>query len=293
MTTLDLAHLRTWIGATMHDEDVVTPRMVREFDATLAPHLFLPGPGEAPLALHWCLCPAIAPASGLGADGHPLRGGFLPPVPLPRRMWAGGMVQHLVPLRVGVGVTRRSTIADVAVKRGRSGEMCFVVVAHDYLVDGETVIRERHDIVYRGAASDAPAPAAARSPATTAGNPAMTPASGDLPRPELTWHLAPDSTMLFRYSALTFNGHRIHYDAPYATGVEAYAGLVVHGPLQATLLLQAAATLAGRSPARFDYRGVAPLIAGNAVRILAARVDDHITCWTESDAGIHMKAEAF
>ena len=281
----DITHLRSWIGCSMEDEDVVTSRMAREFEATLSPQLFAVAGGGATPGLHWCLFPAIAPADGLGADGHPQRGGFLPPVPLPRRMWAGGTLQQHHPLPIGATVLRKSTIADVTIKHGRSGRMCFVAVDHAYCVDGMAVIEERHDIVYRDAAG-AGRPATAETPRATA-------AREDAPAPTLHWQITPSATLLFRYSALTFNGHRIHYDAAYATGEEGYAGLVVHGPMQATWLLNAAATLAGASPRRFTYRGLSPLIAGHAVSIFAARsANGDVSCWTESAAGVHMRAQA-
>jgi 3-methylfumaryl-CoA hydratase len=285
MDDLDLTHLRSWIGRSMEDEDVVTSRMAREFAATLSPQLFAGGSDRAPPGLHWCLSPAIVAADGLGADGHPRRGGFLPPVPLPRRMWAGGALQRHHPLPIGAAVLRKSTIADVTFKQGRSGRMCFVAVDHAYWVDGMAVIEERHEIVYRDAAG--------------AGNPAVadTPRAAamreDAPAASLHWQVTPNATLLFRYSALTFNGHRIHYDAAYATGTEGYAGLVVHGPLQATWLLNAAASLAGASPRRFTYRALSPLIAGHPVSIFAARASNgDVSCWTESEAGVHMRAQA-
>ena len=269
----------------MEEEDVLTSRMAREFTATLSPRLFAGAEGDAPAGLHWCLAPAIAPADGLGEDGHPRRGDFLPPVPLPRRMWAGGALQQHRSLRIGERVLRKSTIADVSVKQGRSGRMCFVAVDHVYRVDGVAAIEERHDIVYRDAALAAP------SPLPSAKTPAVAPEPAAVP--ELHWQLTPGATLLFRYSALTFNGHRIHYDAAYATGAEGYAGLVVHGPMQATWLLNAAATLDGRCPRSFNYRGVSPLIAGHPVDVFAARTaGGAVSCWTQSDAGVHMKADA-
>lgn len=275
---MDIAHLRTWIGREARAVDLVTPRLAEEFRATFAPHLAEGRDGEAPLAIHWCLAPAIAPAAGIGPDGHPERGGFLPPVPLPRRMWAGGEVEIHDGLRIGDAVTRRSTIEDVSAKEGRSGALCFVAVRHEYLTERGLAIRERHDIVYREAETGQPPPRPREEP-----------------RPaDLTWSVDATPVLLFRYSALTFNGHRIHYDLPYATGEEGYAGLVVHGPVQATLLLNAAAALDGRPPRRFRYRGLSPLIAGGSFTVSAARgPEGGLACWTGSaDGRTCMEAEA-
>ena len=272
---IDQAHLRSWIGRIEEAEDVVTPRLVTEFRATLEFHLAPVAEGDAPLALHWCLAPPAAPAADLGPDGHPTRGGFLPPVPLPRRMWAGGLIETYAPLRVGDRVRRRSRIEDVAFKPGRSGRLCFVSVRHDYETSRGLALTERHDIVYRDAAAIRPAEPTERPPA------------------DLSWTIEPSPTLLFRYSALTFNGHRIHYDQPYATGVEGYAGLVVHGPLQATLLFNLATTLAGRAPARFAYRGLSPMTAGPPFTAGARRNEGAISCWTQDVAGrICMEGEA-
>ncbi len=280
--SVDIAHLRGWIGREAEAVDLVTPRLADEFRATFAPNLARADEGDAPLAIHWCLSPAIVPADEIGPDGHPKRGGFLPPVPLPRRMWAGGAVEIHAGLRVGDSVTRRSTIEDVSLKEGRSGALCFVAVRHEYLTARGLAVSERHDIVYREAetATLAPGP---RDKGT-----------GEVRSADLTWSVEANPVLLFRYSALTFNGHRIHYDLPYVTGEEGYAGLVVHGPIQATLLLNAAAALGGRPPRRFRYRGLSPLIAGGSFTVSAARrPDGGIACWTQSaDGRTCMEAEA-
>lgn len=275
---VDEALLRSWVGRTAEAVDIVTPRLADEFLATFAPHFGTGGTtgSEAPLGLHWCLSPAIAPATGLGPDGHPARGGFLPPVPLPRRMWAGGAVAVNSMLRVGDTVVRRSRIEDVSVKSGRSGTLCFVAVRHEYDAGRGVAISERHDIVYR----EAPAPDA--SPATAPGRPAAAKPSSS----GLSWQVAADPVLLFRYSALTFNGHRIHYDLPYATGEEGYPGLVVHGPIQATLLLNMAARLRTGAVARFSYRGLSPMIAGQTFAVHGAtRPDGAVECWTQAADG--------
>ncbi len=270
---MNIDHLNSWIGKTEEASDLVTPRLVASFEATFAPHLAPHAEGEAPLALHWCLAPPISPMAALGKDGHAAKGEFLPPVPLPRRMWAGGTIETIAPLRSGDEVTRRSTIGDVAYKEGRSGPLCFVAIDHEIVTPRGLALRERHNIVYREAAR----PGAEQA----------SPAAPVEPRPaDLTWTVEASPVLLFRYSALTFNGHRIHYDQPYVTGVEGYAGLVVHGPIQATLILNIIATLSPAEPIRLDYRGLAPLIAGEAFQVKAKRLEDGaIAAWTEGADG--------
>ncbi|WP_288580002.1 MaoC family dehydratase N-terminal domain-containing protein [uncultured Methylobacterium sp.] len=277
MPEIDIDHLRGWIGRSREVEDVVTPRLVAEYRATLAPHLAPVASGDAPLALHWCLAPETPAADALGPDGHAAKGGFLPPVPLPRRMWAGGEIETLAPLRIGDRVVRRETVSDVAVKHGRTGTLCFVTVRHEYETERGLAIRDRQDIVYREASrpGDA-APAAKPVPA------------GD----EAAWSVEANSVLLFRYSAMTFNGHRFHYDHPYATQVEGYPGLVVHGPMQASLLLNLAAQRLGRVPARFRYRGVAPMIAGSRFAVAGRREAEKFRGWTAVGGAVCMEAEA-
>ncbi len=275
---MDIDHLKTWIGKTEEASDLVTPRLIASYAATFAPHLFPCAAGDAPLALHWCLAPPIAPMAALGADGHPAKGDFLPPVPLPRRMWAGGSIETLAPLREGDLVTRRSRMGDVSAKEGRTGPLCFVAVDHEISTPRGLALRERHNIVYREASSAA----------------AAAPAPGEPQAADLEWEVEAGPVLLFRYSALTFNGHRIHYDLPYVTQEEGYDGLVVHGPIQATLMLNIAATLAERSTLKLDYRGVSPLIAGSAFSVKARRQDDGtIRTWTEgADGRLRMEGTA-
>ncbi|WP_336486911.1 FAS1-like dehydratase domain-containing protein [Methylobacterium nigriterrae] len=258
MAALDIDHLRSWIGRTREVRDIVTPRLVGEFRATFAGVLAPVRETEAPLALHWCLAPETPAADTLGPDGHAAKGGFLPPVPLPRRMWAGGEVETLAALHLGDDVVRRETVADVVVKEGRTGCLCFVTVRHEYETPRGVAIRERQDIVYREAAR--PGQQTARpqpSPLTSA--------------PDLVREVEATTTLLFRYSAMTFNGHRFHYDFPYATEVEGYPGLVVHGPIQASLLLNLAAEALGRTPGMFRYRGISPMIAGQIFQVAGQR----------------------
>lgn len=266
MTALDLDRLRQWIGRVEETTDTVSPRLVKGLAATLDRS------GDAvPPAIHWCLAPAIAPESELGPDGHPARGGFLPPVmKLPRRMWAGGVVDFADPLRLGDAVTRRSRIADVQVKEGRSGTLCFVTVEHEYRTERGRALTERQDIVYREA--DSP----------------MSPDGAPETRPTPKWRrtLTADAVMLFRYSALTFNGHRIHYDRDYCREVEHYPGLVVHGPLQATLLVEhAIAARGGSVPRQFAFRAVRPLFDGAGFSLNAVEEDGGLILWTADGRG--------
>ncbi|MDQ6434522.1 MaoC family dehydratase N-terminal domain-containing protein [Mesorhizobium sp. LHD-90] len=270
-----------WIGRASESEDVLTERLAASFRAIFGQHLAPVAEGAAPLGIHWCLSPAIATMAELGPDGHPAKNRDLPPVPQPRRMWAGGSIETLGALRIGDRIRRRSTIADVTHKTGRSGELWFVAVEHVYSSERGAAIRERHDIVYREAAKPAPG-----RPATAGVQPAARPHSRSLSAPT-------SPVLLFRYSAITFNGHRIHYDLPYATEVEGYAGLVVHGPIQATLLFNLAATAIGAPPRKFDYRGLSPAIAGPDIFVRQGAGAEAGTYWTQGQSGaIHMEATA-
>ncbi|MCF3932419.1 MaoC family dehydratase N-terminal domain-containing protein [Acuticoccus sp. M5D2P5] len=250
-----------WIGRTSRREDIVTHRLVDQFVATLAPHLA--GGVEVPLGLLWCLAPDALPAANLGRDGHPRLGIVLPDLGYQRRMWAGGeLIFEGGRLALGDTVIKTSTIDDISFKSGRSGRLAFVTLAHRYEAGGALVLTERQDIVYR----DDPDPSAPPPRAPTPAAPAPDGAS------RLSIETTP--TLLFRYSALTFNGHRIHYDAAYASEVEGYRGLVVHGPLQATMMLNLVAERLGRPPRRFAYRGLSPLIAGGTMTVEAFEAED-------------------
>jgi 3-methylfumaryl-CoA hydratase len=270
----DLDHLRQWIGRTSEASDLVTAQLVRGLRATLFMEIGAPQPGDAaPFTAHWCLAQPVYPMSELGPDGHPTRGGFLPPVPLPRRMWAGGELNFSEPLRVGDEMTRTSRIADVTMKTGSTGALCFVSVDHEVTTPRGTAIRERQDIVYRDMA---PAPQASAPAKPTAAPP---------PARHRESHLA-DPVLLFRYSALTFNGHRIHYDRDYVTKVEGYPGLIFHGPMQAAFLVEFASRLhGGAAPRTFSYRGVAPLFEGSEFSINANETPAGMELWTANSQG--------
>jgi 3-methylfumaryl-CoA hydratase len=213
-----------WIGRSDERTDWITPARVAAWYATFDREPDVPADGTpAPLGFHWTLSPPLARESVLGADGHPRTGGFLPPVPLPRRMWAGSRVVFHQPLVVGERATRRSVIAAIREKQSDSGQLVFVTVRHQISGERGLAIEEEQDLVYR----EAP-----RAGAASKAEPTAAPSSDGWQRT-----ITPTETLLFRYSALTFNGHRIHYDRRYVTEVEGYPGLVVHGPLIATLLL--------------------------------------------------------
>jgi 3-methylfumaryl-CoA hydratase len=212
-----------WIGRTERRLDTVTPAPLAALAATLDRDDPAPRPGtEVPPLWHWLYFLPLHRQGELGPDGHALRGGFLPPVVLPRRMWAGGRLVFHHPLRVGDVAERVSRIASVETKEGRSGPLVFVTVRHEISNAQGLALTEEHDIVYR------------ENPRPGAPPPPLQPAPADA---AFTRRIVPDPVLLFRYSALTFNGHRIHYDRRYVTEVEGYPGLVVHGPLIATLLL--------------------------------------------------------
>jgi len=271
---LDLDHLRQWIGRTEEASDTVTAQLVKGLRATLFLDIGTPQTGDAaPFTTHWCLAQPVHPMDMLGPDGHPTRGGFLPPVPLPRRMWAGGELSFIEPLRVGDETTRTSRISDVTVKNGSTGTLCFVSVEHTITTPRGVAIRERQDIVYR----DMPS-----------GGKNATPAKPATPPPAAKHrqvHVS-DPVLLFRYSALTFNGHRIHYDREYVTKVEGYPGLIFHGPMQAALLVEFSAHLhGGVAPKKFSYRGLQPLFEGGEFSVNANETAEGLDSWVANADG--------
>jgi 3-methylfumaryl-CoA hydratase len=261
--------LTTWIGRRAIAHDTVDPARV----ANLAATLDRPAPARGaalPEAWHWILFNSFVPRPEVGPDGHAERGGFLPPVTLPRRMWAGSRLEFVADLLVGAAARRDSEILDVKPKRGRSGDLVFVTVRHRIFGDERLAIVEEHDIVYR----DLPNPGEASPPV-----PAPVPA---------TWRdtVTPDPVLLFRYSALTLNGHRIHYDHPYVTQVEGYPGLIVHGPLIATLLLDLARRMApARAIDAFAFRAASPLFADAPFTVNGTPSGDTAALWATSPTG--------
>jgi 3-methylfumaryl-CoA hydratase len=264
-----MADLAAWIGREMHATDMVTPGTVARFRATID------RPGDAVAVqpgFHWCLCLPDALTAELGEDGHPAKGGFLPPVDLPRRMWAASEVRFLRPIPVGAAIDRVSKIAAVTEKQGGSGRLVFVEIDHLTRADGVDAVQERQTIVYR----EAPAV------------PMALPAMGHSNLGGWDWQrsLTPGPALLQRYSALTFNSHRIHYDLPYATDIEGYPGLVVHGPLIATLLLDLAAEHIGADAiGGLSFKALAPGIAGQPLHLLARADSDAIDLAAQRDDG--------
>lgn len=276
---IDIAKLQGWIGREQKDSEVLSTMLVRQFNATFDRTSGTEQEHEAPLLIHLCLAQPTAPMSELGRDGHPALGDFLPPVPLPRRMWAGGSFTFHSGIRIGEEVTRHSTIVDVQLKEGRSGALCFVTVQHEVSANGRAVLSERQDIVYRDI------------PAASQGKPKAEPTPAAVG--EHSRVVEPHPTLLFRYSALTFNGHRIHYDKPFCIDVEGYPGLVVHGPMQATMLCQFAADLRGQAPKTFAFRSLSPIYDNADFTVNAAEEGDALKLWTARIGGpVAMEATA-
>jgi 3-methylfumaryl-CoA hydratase len=271
-TSLD--DLKAWIGRseTLRDQIGATP--VKALNATLDhPEMAVESGTPLPPLWHWLYFLPLHRQSEIGPDGHAKRGGFLPPVPLPRRMWAGSQFDFRSPVRVNDAVERTSTIADVTVKEGRSGKLVFVKVRHELRCNGsaDPAIVEFHDIVYREAKQPGDVEPPPQAAATGA-----------------PWQreIVPDDVLLFRYSALTFNGHRIHYDRKYVTEVEGYPGLIVHGPLIATLLMDLVRRHApGADVASFRFKAVRPTFDLNPFRVNGLRTGNEIKLWAQDHAG--------
>ncbi len=259
----------SWIGRETTARDSLTAGLVARFKAALDT--------DQSLGIHWCLCVPDTPTAALGADGHPQRGLDLPPIPLARRMWAASDVAFHAPLLPGAAITRRSVITAITAKTGATGPLVFVEIAHETHADGRLAVTECQTLVYRGAAIAA---AAAPTAADTAC---------------WDWHrdIIPDTALLFRYAALTFNSHRIHYDLSYATAVEGYRGLVVQGPLIASLLLDLAAQNVGADRiAGLMFRGTSPAIAGEPLMLYGRADGAAITLRAGNPTGTVMTATA-
>ncbi|MDP2399871.1 MAG: MaoC family dehydratase N-terminal domain-containing protein [Burkholderiales bacterium] len=277
----DLESLKQWIGRTETAVDHVTVPAVDRLSATLDRDDPFPKTGDPlPVGWHSILFPRVVRHSQIGPDGHPQRGDFLPPVPLPRRMFAGKRTTFIAPLRVGDEVHRESTIQNVTIKDGRSGRMVFVTVKTDISSPRGLAISEEQDIVYRG------------EPDKNAPPPAPQPAPG-----KAVWQheVTPDPVMMFRYSALTFYGHRIHYDHPYVTSVEGYPNLVMNGGLT-TLLAYELARTHGSTPVKFmSSRNVRALFVNRAITFCGEPSVDNKTAklWAQDDTGaLALSAEA-
>ncbi|WP_048440321.1 acyl-CoA dehydrogenase [Caenimonas sp. SL110] len=276
---LDIDHLRGWIGKSETRHDVLDTFPVRAL-AGLLDRDSVPREGDAlPLAWQWMYFLDTPARAATGVDGHPARGGFLPPVPLPRRMWAAGKLKSLAPLVIGRGATKTSTVRNVELKQGKAGPLVFVTLSHEFAQDGQACLVEEQNLVYR----QAPTAAAPLPPGELAA------ASASWAR---SWHA--DHALLFRYSALTYNGHRIHYDRDYATQAEFYPALVVHGPLLATLLLD----LVHRQrpdvrPSAFEFRAQRPAFDTDELTICGIPDEAGASLWTADAAGhVGVKARA-
>ncbi len=274
------ADFKDWIGRAERVEDPLAVTQARTAQATLeeaGPEYNAGDP--LPLPWHWFYFLPRARQSALDSDGHPQRGGFLPPIALPRRMFAGARLQVHRPLRIGMPAVREGEVRDVQLKSGRSGSLAFVTVGYRLVQDGELCLEEEQDIVYREPGARVSAPRPAEWP----------------PLPAHSWRrtLQPDSRLLFRFSALTFNAHRIHYDRPYAHDVEGYPGLVVHGPLTATLLLQLVRQSSDRPVTAFSFRGQAPLFDLGPVRLVGTPDGDKVTLQAQGpDGAVALAASA-
>ena len=279
--SLDADKLAAWVGRSEAMTDQIdisrAVAMAATLDLPTSPAL---GDGLPPL-WHWLYFWSAIPASQLGTDGHAQRGGFLPPVSLPRRMWAGGRLKFLAPLPLGAQAERVSRIKAVDVKQGKSGPVVFVTVAHDISAQDRPVIQEEHDIVYRDALQVG----------DSSSNAKLAPTDAHWSR-----QISPDPVQLFRYSALTFNGYRIHYDRTYTTEVEGYPGLIVHGPLIASLLTDLVTReLPDRTIAEFSFRAIAPLFDTEPFSVHGRLEPEgkHVVLWAANSRGeLAMQAEA-
>ncbi len=276
---MDIDGLQQWVGREETVEDLSAAATVKRL-AALLDHDQPPWrDGEVPSLGHWLYFLPSARQSEIDSDGHPKRGGFLPPVPLSRRMWAGGRLTFHTPIQLGATIRRRSVIREVTHKKGSTGDLVFVLVGHETLCGGTVCIVEEQDIVYRGGGRKGAASKPVKAKPETR--------SADRERT-----LVVDPTQLFRYSALTFNAHRIHYDRDYAREVEGYPGLVVHGPFQATLLMDH--FLCANPGARisgFSFRSVKPLFDGAPFTLCLKEVEKGADLWiVDSDGEATMTA---
>ena len=274
---MDEAALKAWIGRTEEGADIAAPGALEGL-AALLDHQTPPWPaGEAPPLAHWLYFLPYARQSRIGPDGHPLRDahGLLPPVALPRRMWAGSRLTFAAPIAIGAALSRRSTVTDIQSKTGGSGQMVFVTVRHEVSAGGQVCAVEDQDIVYRE-----PPPAIANGPARAVTQDA---APGEAAASRT---LTADTVQLFRFSALTFNSHRIHYDRDYATQVEGYPGLVVHGPYLATLLMDHfLRNRPGRTVTGFRFRAKSPLFDGAPFSLHLADTPEGAELWAADAEG--------
>lgn len=272
-------NFKAWIGKkeTIYDFSTAHPTAMMQAMLNQPNKQF----NEVPHLYHWFYFLPVVDSAELAEDGHPKKGHFLPPIPFPKRMWAGGRLQFLIPIRLNQNIRRESEIINVDLKHGKSGDMYFVTVKHSIFAEDQLAIIEEHDIVYREATNHVPATPVKNETAST-------PKAYSYKK-----QFSVDHTLLFRYSAITFNAHRIHYDHPYATQVEAYPGLIVHGPLLATLLLH---TFKQENPDKeinsFEFRAVSPVFDFDTFSICGDVQQNNAELWIEkSDSHLCMKAK--
>jgi 3-methylfumaryl-CoA hydratase len=280
MTTVDMNHLQAWVGREQQSTDPLTPFPARALAAALD-HGRLPNMGDPlPPSWHWLYFLDSPSTAGTGVDGHPHKGGFLPPVPLSRRMWAAGSIDVRRPLRLGKTAERRSTIRSIEYKSGKSGELVFVTVDHRVHQQSELCIREEQTLVYRAKPAErTPLPHGEEAPTAA----------------DWSRVFEPDPVLLFRYSALTYNSHRIHYDRKYAVHEELYPALVVHAPLLVTLLLDLVLQqYVGLPVMGIRFRALRPTFDSAPVRLAARRTDRRVALWSadsENYVGLSATAE--
>ena len=267
-------NLQDWVGRQQRVTDLISFAHAKKIAYSVNAPVPAEG-GELPHLWHWAYFIEAAPLDELGEDGHPARGGFLPPADNRNRMWAGGRLSFVRNLVIGKEATCVTTIKAVVEKEGRTGKLLFVTLEHRYEQDGELCITEEQDIVYR--------------------EPSPPKLVGDMPAPDAAWSqdVEPSPVMLFRYSAVTFNGHRIHYDYPYVSGVEGYPSLVVHGPLIATKVLQSFTEAhPEKEVTYFAFRGVRPLIGSDVFKVEGAFSEEGAAdLWAQQAGTIAQKAE--
>lgn len=264
----DLPYLRQWIGRTEERDDIADTKSMAGLAALLDYDGDRWSKGEMPPLGHWLYFLPMVRQSQMDIDGHPKRGDFLPPVSLPRRMWGGSRIEFLAPIPIGAPMTRRSIIADVQWKTGSSGDIVFVTIRHEIVVAGLTAIREEQDLIYRGSTTQSQQPALDQSEPAPIG--------------EINETVTADPVRLFRYAALTFNSHRIHYDRDYAHIDEGYEGLVVQGPYTATLLMDLLLRHSTARVARFQFRARHPLLATDPFDLCLAWAERGAELWTRN-----------
>ena len=257
---MNIVELKKWIGSSETSEDIITSSLEQRFRATLDIDPGNPKTGDiASTGIHWTLAPPIYKQSDLGKDSHPKKGGFLPPVPFPRRMWAGCETDFYSHLYVGDKVKKISIVDDISLKEGKSGKLCFVRAKYEFYINNEIKIREFHNIVYREISK----------------NHKINKVQVPFDKFDKVKSIYTHPTIMFRYSAITFNGHRIHYDYPYSTKEELYPDLVFHGPLQATLLLNFSEEKAGKFAKKFIHKGISPVFANMELKLKLIKVNDN------------------